>query len=65
MKNKAMDETMLDEVSGGATVVEINPGEANTIRCFFCKSLDVRVEKNGAMMTVTCNHCGAVDIRKA
>ena len=47
MQEKMLNDAVLDEVSGGATVVEIDPGESSTVRCFSCKSTNVKVEKAG------------------
>ncbi len=63
-KQQAMlNEDELKNVSGGATVVEINAKDESTVRCFSCKSLNVKVERAGNYMTVTCKDCGAVDVR--
>ncbi len=61
--NHKMDDKALEQVAGGATVVEIAADEKSTPRCFSCKSTNVKVERAGNYETLTCNACGAVDVR--
>ena len=64
-QNNSISERDLENVAGGAVVVDISKANAFKAYCFNCKSTNVAVEQNGSYVTVTCRDCGAVDMRKA
>ena len=65
MINNSISDRDLENVSGGAVVVDITKPDPHKPYCFSCQSTNVSVEPNGAYITVTCRDCGAVDVRRA
>lgn len=64
MQDKKLSESALENVGGGAAMVDIVPEGSNTRRCFNCKSTNLVVESSGSVNTITCRDCGAVDFEK-